>query len=216
MDMPQGVPTVTTPVQSQPTPSQPLPQVPIALPQETQPQTAQTPPISKQTSPQQPASPVPQVAYAGFTKRSLATLIDGLILVVIATPINLPFAVFQAPLTVTQSVSSPESNALAFSAIGAAKQIVMAIINLGYGIGFLSIQGATPGKMALGLKVVDTNLGKITVGKAVKREAIGKFVSGIVLGLGYLWVIWDGKKQGWHDKIAGTVVVYKKSLPTGS
>ena len=39
------------------------------------------------------------------------------------------------------------------------------------------------------------------------REVVGKFISGLVLNLGYLWVIWDGQKQGWHDKIADTYVV---------
>lgn len=45
------------------------------------------------------------------------------------------------------------------------------------------------------------------------REVIGKWVSGLVFGLGYFWAIWDKDGQTWHDKIAGTVVV--KRPPAG-
>lgn len=44
----------------------------------------------------------------------------------------------------------------------------------------------------------------------ILREVIGKFVSGLVLGIGFFWAIWDKDNQTWHDKIAGTVVVRKK------
>ena len=43
---------------------------------------------------------------------------------------------------------------------------------------------------------------------------IGRIVSGIVIFLGYLWMIWDGEKQTWHDKMAGSVVVPTDSYPT--
>ena len=45
------------------------------------------------------------------------------------------------------------------------------------------------------------------MGYAVLREIVGKFVSAIAFFLGFLWIGWDGRKQGWHDKIAGTHVV---------
>lgn len=65
----------------------------------------------------------------------------------------------------------------------------------------------TPGKRLLKLKVLDEATGnQLTLGQAILRY-IGYIPSAIVFGLGYLWVIWDGKKQGWHDKIAKTVVV---------
>jgi hypothetical protein len=38
-------------------------------------------------------------------------------------------------------------------------------------------------------------------------EVFGKFVSGLFMGIGYFWAIWDKDGQAWHDKIAGTVVV---------
>jgi uncharacterized RDD family membrane protein YckC len=60
--------------------------------------------------------------------------------------------------------------------------------------------------MIMGLKIVTVDGGKLTIGKAVLR-IVGYFVSSIIVYLGFLWVIWDKDKQGWHDKIAGTYVV---------
>lgn len=62
--------------------------------------------------------------------------------------------------------------------------------------------------MALRCKIVDAETGRdITINKAVLRY-IGYFVSILPLGLGLLWVGFDSKKRGWHDYIAGTVVVH--------
>lgn len=72
--------------------------------------------------------------------------------------------------------------------------------------------GATPGKKIAGLRVVSKEGVNPTFMEAFLREFVGKFISGIVLGLGYFWVIFDKEKQGWHDKIAGTHVVIVKPL----
>ena len=69
---------------------------------------------------------------------------------------------------------------------------------------------ATPGKMLIGAEVVDSDTGEaITVGQSVIRY-LGYFVSSLPLGLGLVWVAFDPRKQGWHDKMANTVVVRKK------
>ena len=74
---------------------------------------------------------------------------------------------------------------------------------------WLKIQ-ATPGKMAISAKVVDTKTGgPMSTAQAIVRY-LGYFVSTIPLCLGLIWVAFDSKKQGWHDKIAGTVVVRSK------
>lgn len=65
----------------------------------------------------------------------------------------------------------------------------------------------TPGKLLMNCKIVDarSKTGPST-GQAVLRY-VGYFASALPLGLGFLWIIWDRRKQGFHDKIAGTVVV---------
>lgn len=65
----------------------------------------------------------------------------------------------------------------------------------------------TPGKMALKLKIVDAKTGKkMTTGQAIGRY-FAYIVSIVPFGLGFIWVGIDSKKQGWHDKLAGTVVI---------
>ena len=65
----------------------------------------------------------------------------------------------------------------------------------------------TPGKMALRLKIVDANTGnKLSLGQAVGRY-FAYIVAAIPLLLGYIWIGIDKRKQGFHDKLAGTVVI---------
>jgi uncharacterized RDD family membrane protein YckC len=76
-----------------------------------------------------------------------------------------------------------------------------------YYVYFTAFGGQTPGKMALRIKVVRTDSTALTLGRAFYREIIGKFVSGIILGIGYLMIAFDAKKQGLHDRMADTYVV---------
>lgn len=67
--------------------------------------------------------------------------------------------------------------------------------------------GATPGKKLMGIKIVKIDGSKIDYSAAILRSVFGYTLSSAALSLGFLWVIWDKKKQGWHDKIASTVVI---------
>ena len=121
------------------------------------------------------------VEYMGFWIRFLASLIDSVILFIVA---------------------------LILGAITAgASAYIQLIINILYYVLFTGLRGQTPGKMVVGIQVL-TREGEVPgIGRAILREVIGKFVSGIVLLLGYIWVAFDPNKQGWHDKIAGTYVI---------
>lgn len=78
-------------------------------------------------------------------------------------------------------------------------------------IGFWIYRQSTPGKMAISAKIVDAKTGeKPTLQQFIVRY-IGYFLASIPLGLGILWVAWDKRKQGWHDKLANTVVISKKN-----
>lgn len=66
---------------------------------------------------------------------------------------------------------------------------------------------ATPGKMVVSARVVDAKSGgAISVGQAMGRY-IAYFLSVLPFGFGFIWIAIDPRKQGWHDKVAGTVVV---------
>jgi uncharacterized RDD family membrane protein YckC len=83
------------------------------------------------------------------------------------------------------------------------------VISLGYYTYFHGKTGQTPGDAVMSIRVVDFREGTgqpIGYGRALGR-ALMSIVSGVVLLLGYLWMIWDGEKQTWHDKVVGSVVV---------
>lgn len=70
-------------------------------------------------------------------------------------------------------------------------------------------RGTTPGKHALNMVVVKENGEPAGFGTMLVREWIGKLISGLVFSLGYLWILIDKDRQGWHDKLASTYVVEK-------
>jgi len=75
---------------------------------------------------------------------------------------------------------------------------------------FWIYRSATPGKIALGLKIIDADTGEKPGSRQCIIRYLGYYVSAIPLFLGLIWVAFDDKKQGWHDKLAGTYVVIDK------
>jgi uncharacterized RDD family membrane protein YckC len=67
--------------------------------------------------------------------------------------------------------------------------------------------GRTLGKHALGLRVVTTHLGRPDMGTVLFREVVGRILVAASFGIGYLWAAFDRRRQGWHDKVADTLVV---------
>lgn len=80
------------------------------------------------------------------------------------------------------------------------------LIGMIYFIWFHGTVGQTPGKMLLGLRVIRTSGEQMSFGVAFLRW-VGCLVSGLVFLLGFLWIAFDRRKQGWHDKIAATLVI---------
>ncbi len=72
--------------------------------------------------------------------------------------------------------------------------------------------GQTPGKSLMNIRVIKADGTPITDADAIVR-AIGYYISGLVLGLGYIWAIFDANNQAWHDHLAKTYVV---KVPTAS
>lgn len=84
------------------------------------------------------------------------------------------------------------------------------------GVGWLAFalvlwsQGLTPGKLILGMRVIRTNGERAGFWRMAYREIIGKFVSAIALMIGFLSIAWDKNQQGFHDKIADTLVISER------
>jgi uncharacterized RDD family membrane protein YckC len=78
-----------------------------------------------------------------------------------------------------------------------------------------SPSGQTLGKKLCRIRVIDLRVGGPIGPRRAFIRWIGRFVSGIVFGLGYLWMLWDKEKQTWHDKMAGSIVVPVSAYPVG-
>ena len=70
--------------------------------------------------------------------------------------------------------------------------------------------GQTVGKRLVGIRIVRVDGTPTGYGTVFRRHCVGYILSSLPLLLGFVWVIWDAKHQGWHDKIAGTTVVLER------
>ncbi len=141
--------------------------------------------------------------FASFDSRSQAVLADGFVITVATYLINLILTPVYPEVTDLKSL---------VPLIGISIATYFAISILYYLISWVKFDGATIGKKLAGIKIVRVDGSPITVGTAIMR-IIGYGISALVIGLGYLWVIWDKNKQGWHDKIAKTYVVKTGAEP---
>jgi len=144
------------------------------------------------------------IQYAGFWIRVAASIIDGIILSV-AFWILIFFLGFLA----ADADFDPDMNsdALAVGIIGFYAISILGFL-LYYAIMESSTRQATLGKMAVGIKVGDEQGNKLSFANALGRTA-AKYISALILYIGYMMVGWDDRKQGLHDKIADTYVYYK-------
>lgn len=70
--------------------------------------------------------------------------------------------------------------------------------------------GQTVGKWLVGIRIISTNQQRAKPSQIIIRHLFGYFVSILPISLGLLWIIWDKKQQGWHDKLANTLVIRKR------
>lgn len=132
--------------------------------------------------------------YAGFWIRTGAAIVDTLFILAIIAPILT--AIYGKEYWLGESMVPGLWDILL-------RYILPAIIV----IVFWVYKSATPGKMATKLTIVDAKTGgKPSVGQLIGRY-FAYYVSMIPLFLGIFWIGFDKRKQGWHDKLAGTVVI---------
>jgi uncharacterized RDD family membrane protein YckC len=130
----------------------------------------------------------PSGPRASFWRRLGAALVDGIIL------------------------------ALSFSLLLGVLKTAGYAVSVAFGVAYFVFceggpSGQTLGKRALGIRVIDAGTGEaIGYGRAFVRY-LGRIVSGFVVYLGYLWMLWDREKQCWHDKLARDVVVPEADYP---
>ncbi|OFZ17238.1 MAG: hypothetical protein A2X86_01955 [Bdellovibrionales bacterium GWA2_49_15] len=143
--------------------------------------------------------------YAGFWIRAVALLIDCVaFMVIVSLGSYLLFGNTADPAIMNE-------NPLIFL-LNMFFQILCSILY--FGILQASMLG-TPGKRIMGLRIVAADLTPASFGQCIGRY-FASWLSSMILGLGYFWVGFTDKKQGWHDKIAGTCVVKAKFLEKSS
>ncbi|MCO6419685.1 RDD family protein [Siccirubricoccus sp. KC 17139] len=136
------------------------------------------------------AATSPGMVLAGFWRRVLAQFID----VLWTLPLSLAMGL--AGSLLRGGEEAPVLSELL-------QNLILALVVLIFWAG----RQATPGKWVLGLRIVAAeDGGQVPIGRLVARY-LGYIVSGLPFGLGFFWMLWDPRRQCWHDKLARTLVV---------
>ena len=136
--------------------------------------------------------------YAGFWIRVGAKLLDGIILA-------LPFL---PPIFYFAYKGAARQEPVVYQVLQLLFQLFYMVATIVYQVFFLGKYGATPGKMACGLRVVTAEGGKISYGLATGRS-FAEILSGMICYIGYLIVGFDDQKRALHDHICNTRVIFK-------
>jgi len=153
-----------------------------------------------------------QHTYAGFWMRLLAAIIDGVLLGIVNIIILVPFLGLVG-LTAAAHASDVDVDSggaglmIALMSTYLISMLAVAVAGwLYFALMESSARGATLGKMALGLRVVDINGNRIGFGRASGRY-FGKIVSSAIFGIGYIMAAFTQQKQALHDIMASCLVV---------
>lgn len=141
------------------------------------------------------------VLYAGFFTRLSAYVIDSIIIGVILLFVKLP-KLFIAVMNPDMILFKPFIFKFSFM------DIVFYLLGLTYFVLMTYFFGATLGKKLLKIKVCKENNEKLTLIDVLYRESIGRYLSALVMFIGYIMIGVDSKKRGLHDILCDTLVIY--------
>lgn len=141
-----------------------------------------------------------EVRYAGFWIRVVSALIDSALWAAVSLPV----------LVGVYGWDYFENSELV---AGTLDLLLSWLLPVAVVILFWVYRSATPGKMFFGAKIVDAESGD----PPSVLQCVGRYLAYLPallpLGLGFLWVAVDARKQGWHDKLAGTAVIRAPAIP---
>ena len=181
----------------------------VASPQSTSPNVASSSPAppnpvsaySASASPYQAVAPLARAGYGGFWIRVVAFIIDGIILRVVVAPVGMIFG----GLGMAGMMSGIPHAGLRI--LGGGATIILLVFGSWLYEAFMesSSYQATLGKMIFGMKVTDVNGNRISFERATGRH-FAKWLSTIIMCIGFIMVGLTDRKQGLHDLLAGTLV----------
>lgn len=154
------------------------------------------------TNPPSGTRPLLLGAYAGFATRAVALIIDMAIITVTLTIIG---------VIVTLLTPLVQFSPLTVLLLQILQLVMTALMLSGYFIVMWMLSGQTVGQALMGVRVVRTDGSYVTLWVALRRF-VG-FVLSAILFIGFIWVLWDDRRQGLHDKLGGTFVVYSWAGP---
>ncbi|MFH1475347.1 MAG: RDD family protein [Chloroflexota bacterium] len=174
-----------------------------------------TTPAPTWPTPVEPVGPAPGVRFAGHGARLGAYILDAILVGIVTSALFLIVALpllgglIRAAINDPGSLESPSTWAGFGAGLGVfiLGVLVIGVFSLLYFPFFWARGGATPGMMVAGIRVVNDRDGnRIGWGPALLR-LVGFWVSGAVFYLGFIWILVDTRRRGWHDLIAGTCVI---------
>jgi uncharacterized RDD family membrane protein YckC len=138
-----------------------------------------------------------ELGLADWRSRCSAFLLDY-ILTLLVPALTLVLAVY-----IKRRLASPTA-ATIIMVVGYLIMVVVIFFNY---VHFYARRGQSFGKRFIGVRVVRTDGRPIDHQTAILRHIVGYPLSILLFGVGVVWMLWDGKRQGWHDKLARTVVI---------
>jgi uncharacterized RDD family membrane protein YckC len=135
----------------------------------------------------------PQGTPAGFWRRFGSSFVDGVALWVVSIILR---------------IVGIESGASTFSVNLVGGYGVGLLVSLIYFTFFHGSTGQTPGDAALGIRIVDGRTGTVIGYPRAAVRWLVSILSVIPIFLGYFWMLWDSRKQTWHDKAAGSIPLH--------
>lgn len=152
--------------------------------------------------------------YAGFASRTAAMVIDLLIIGAVYVLTGVSFDFFQRTSGLNWVVDFLTARftwlvpVVTFFNSPAFAVMLLCVLSFVYFAFFFGLGGATIGKYVMGLRVVTADGRRLRPRRAILR-ALAYTPSALALYLGFLAVLVDDRRRGWHDKIARTVVIYR-------
>jgi uncharacterized RDD family membrane protein YckC len=148
----------------------------------------------------------PQVRYGGFWIRLVAVIIDSIIVAIPTFILGLIVGVIYGVASSASGSGGSQAANTAFSGASALIDLLALVISVSYFVYFWG-KGSTLGMRLFHLRVADATTGlPIGFGRAGLRY-LGYIISSIACYIGLIWAAFDSRKQGWHDKMASTVVL---------
>jgi len=142
--------------------------------------------------------------YAGFWRRFVAIVVDIILIWIVTIPINWGIMLLGWRSIPAIHGSSPFT--LMFYSFWQWATLITFALEITYYVYFISQKGATIGKMLMGVKVVTATGGPVSVGRAFARF-FARYLSGLILWIGYIMAAFDDQKRALHDHICNTRVI---------